>query len=269
MEIQSIVKTLIRRWWIFAAVFVVVFGATALLTLRQKPVYKSTATYIMRLSSQITEAKTISTALDILNRNDDLQGTYSEIAMSQMIKREAASKLGISNNDLRNLSVSSRAVNGSKILEITVEGEDPQQVRDFVAAVGDETTGYANALYVAYNLELLDAPNVPARPISPKLSLNLILGAILGAFFGLAALLVTSWVRGDFKLSVSRVSAEDELSNLLPLEKELEQLFEQCRQIRTELSETHAVLHITGVEARSVYTMLNDLPKNGHTNGKR
>lgn len=268
MERRLILRSMARRWWIFLAVLLITVGATLFLTLRETPIYRAKATYVTRLSDEITDAKTESTVLDSLNRYVELQGTYSEIAMSQMIKRQAGKKIGITGSELRKLSVSSRTLPGSRILEISVEGEDPQLIRDFTTAVGEETMTYVNNLYPSYELTLLDDPNAPNTPISPKIPYNVIVGTLLGTFLGAIALLLSSWLRGDFKEIQAIQSDQGEPSVLLPLKSELGILMQQCELIRAELNETRELIHNTENEARALRTVLNNWSKNGSSQGR-
>jgi len=263
MEQRLILRSMARRWWIFLTVLLITVGATLFLTLRETPIYRAKATYITRLSSEITDAKTTSQVLDSLNRYVEFQGTYSEIAMSQMIKRQAGRKIGLSGSDLRGLTVSSRTLPGSRILEISVEGENPELLRDFTTAVGEETMAYVNNLYPSYELALLDAANAPNNPISPKLPFNLVVGTILGTFLGIVALLISSRLRGDLKNIPAVQSHREDPSVLLPLKNELAHLMQQCELIRAELNGTRELIHNTENEARAVRTMLNGWANNG------
>lgn len=268
MEPRLIFRSIAKRWWLFLTVFVITLGATVFLTLEQTPIYKTRATYIIRLSSEITDAKTTSTVLETLNRFPEFQGTYSEIAMSQIIERQAGDKIGLSANDLRTLSVSSRTLPGSRILEISVEGPDPQLIRDFATAVGEETMTYVNNLYPSYQLTLLDAPAGSNKPINARLPFNLVLGAILGGFFGFATVLLSSWLRGDFKNVPAMQSDREQPAALLPLKEELELLLQQCALIRAELNETRELVYHTETQARLVRTMLSGFSKNGSSQAR-
>jgi capsular polysaccharide biosynthesis protein len=268
MEPRLIFRTMARQWWIFLTVILITVGTTLFLTLRQTPIYRAKGTYIIRLSSEITDAKTVSTVLDSLNRYAELQGTYSEIAMSQMIKRQAGSKMELPGSELRKLSVSSRTLPGSKILEITVQGENPELIRDFTKAVGEETMTYVNELYPSYEMTPLDPPNAPNAPISPKVPFNLIVGTLLGTFLGFVAVLISSWLRGDFKNVPAIPSDPEEPRVLVPLKTELELLLQQCGVIRAELNETRELIHNTESEARTLRTMLNNWSKNGSSRSK-
>lgn len=268
MEPRLIFRTMARQWWIFLTVILITVGTTLFLTLRQTPIYRAKGTYIIRLNSEITDAKTVSTLLDSLNRYTELQGTYSEIAMSQMIKRQAGSKMELPGSELRKLSVSSRTLPGSKILEITVQGENPELIRDFTKVVGEETMTYVNDLYPSYEIAPLDPPSAPNTPISPKLTFNLIVGALLGAFLGFAVVLISSWLRGDLKNVPTIPREQEEPSALAPLKTELQLLLQQCEGIRAELNETRELIHNTESEARTLRTMLNNWSKNGSSRSR-
>lgn len=271
METRLILRSMFRKWWIFLIVLLITVGATMFLTLRETPVYRSKATYITRLSGDITDAKTASTLLDSLNRYAEIHGTYSEIAMSTMIKRKAGERLDLQRSDMRTLSVSSRTLPGSKVLEITVQGTDPKLIHDFAGAVGEETMAYVNALYPAYELALLDPASTPDAPISPKIPFNLTVGILLGVFLGAVAGLLASWLRGDFKNLPAIQSNQVQASALQPVKNELELLLQHCESIRTELNETRELIHSTESEARTLRNALNNWPKNGnsHREGKK
>lgn len=268
MASRFILRSIAQKWWIFLVVLLITVGATLFLTLRQTPTYRSKSTYLTHLSSEITDAKTVSTALDSLNRYDELLGTYSEIAMSQMIKRQAGSRMDLPGTVLRKLTVSSRTVPGSKVLEISVEGEDRELIRDFNDVVGEQTMMYVNGLYPSYRMTLLDPPSAPGNPISPKLPFNLVLGTILGGFLGYVALLLSSWLRGDLKIIPAVQSNKAEASALVPLKDEIELLLRQCELIRTELNVTRELIFHTESEARTLRATLNSWPKNGHSKGR-
>lgn len=252
-----------RNWWIFLIVFGITLGATLFLTMRQAPIYKAKATYIIKLNADITDAKTISSVMDTLNRQTDLLGTYSEIATSQMIKDQATSRLGINPNQ-PDLKVSSRPVPDTKILEISVEGKNNVQTRDLVTAVGEATMQYINKLFSPYQLELLDAAGVPSNPSSPRLEINAILGFVLGCFLGLGAMLLSSWVRGDFRRTPQVQVSEGEMAAIQPLKAELEMLQKQYELIHSQLAADHDTIRNTEVEVKSMSSLFNDIRQNGN-----
>jgi hypothetical protein len=166
------------------------------------------------------------------------------------------------------MSVSSRTLPGSRILEISVEGEDPELIRDFTNAVGEETIAYVNDLYPSYRLTPLDPPNAPNKPISPKLPFNLVIGIVLGGFLGLVSVLLSSWLRGDVRNIPAIQSDQETTSALVPLRDELQLLLRQCELIRAEFNVTRELIYHTELEAKALRATLGSWPKNGHSQGR-
>jgi capsular polysaccharide biosynthesis protein len=264
---QRFTQSMSRRWWIFLLVFLITVGATLYLTMREAPVYRARGTYVNRLNSEITDARTVSSALDTLNRTDNLQGTYSEIAMSEMIKRRAGSKMGISNDDLRGLSVNSRVVPGSTVLEITVEGENLQLVRDFANVVGEETMAYVNSLYPSYQMTPLDAPTASGRPISPKLELNLLLALALGLFLGGGTQFFASWLA--MRGTPAPVVQAEVKEGSAPVRMDFGALQKQFDVLRVQMEETQRVLHATQEDAQLISSHIKKLPKSDNNGSTR
>ena len=261
---RSVVQKIARWWWIMLIVLAITIGATAYLTFRQIPVYRATTTYVTKLTEGITERRDIDSALDTLNRENVFLVTFSEVAMSRTIKASAAQRLGISNDEYRAMSVRSRVITGTNLLEVSVEGENPTAVSDFANTIGGMTAEYVNSLYINYQLVQLDQAETPGRPISPNVALNLILGAILGLFFGFIALLTSAWISGAF-----REPATDELADtrtIMPIAQEIEELKQQVVGFRKDLTEARMVFHDTLLDARALSDVLHE--ENGQKKGR-
>jgi capsular polysaccharide biosynthesis protein len=259
MDTQLIQTTLKKRWWLFLGVFLVTVAVTLALTMSKSPVYKAKATYITKLNPEITDDKGITSALDILNRQDETVGTYSQIAMSEKIADLAADELQLTGSQKRDFTVNSRVIPGTRMLEISVLGQDPQKVRDFTMAVGDQTAKYVNSLYVTYQLELLDPADAPGSPISPKLDLNLILALVLGLFIGAGALFFSAWLTMRTKPTPAfNVEGEEVFT---PVNMELGELQKQFNVLRLQMEETQRMIHATREDAQLISTQIMKLPK--------
>lgn len=179
MELKRYLQIMIAKRWIVLLTFVVTFGTVLLLTLTQTPVYESVATYVLKPNLSEPDTKTLWTALDILSR-DQMQATLAEVANSRLIKVQAGRALGLTGQQMSGLSVSSRPVAGTNVVQIAVEGPDPALTRDFASAVGTQTANYVQGLYAEFALQLLDEPTSSSSPVKPKTVLNLLLGAAAG-----------------------------------------------------------------------------------------
>lgn len=185
MELRIYLRILRRKWWIVLPAFLSVFVATIAFTSAQAPIYRATATFIVapkKLSFEDT--RSFMTGLDTLSRNLEIAGTYVEVSRSRMIKREASTALNLSAEERGSLSVDSRLLAGTTVIEITVEGNDPTLAQSFALMVGDKTTTYMQELYEAYDVKPLDLPSLPRSPAKPRKTLNVALGAIVGLALG-------------------------------------------------------------------------------------
>ena len=262
MDKELISTTFKKRWWLFLAIFLVTTAATLALTMSQTPAYKAKATYITRLNPEITDDRGITSALDILNRQDETVGTYSQIAMSEKIADLAAEQLSLSAGQQRDLTVDSRIIPGTRILEISVQGADPQKVRNFVMAVGDQTAKYVNSLYVTYQLDLLDAADVPGNPVSPKMELNLILALALGLFIGAGALFFSAWLTTRTNPTRAVQVGGDQF--YVPVTGEMNELQKQFESLRIQMEETQRMVHATQMDAQLISTQISKLPRSGN-----
>jgi len=262
MDRQLIKTTIKKRWWLFLGVFLITAAATLMLTMSQTPVYKTKVSYITKLNPEITDDRGITSALDILNRQDETVGTYSQIAMSEKIADLAAEQLSLTPTQQKGVTVDSRIIPGTRILEISVLGDDPQKVRNFATAVGDQTAKYVNSLYVTYQLELLDQADTPANPISPKLELNLILALILGLFIGAGALFFSAWLTMKTRPTQAVKVEADRL--YVPVTGEVSELQKQFDSLRIQMEETQRMIHATQQDAQFISTQINKLPRSGN-----
>jgi diguanylate cyclase (GGDEF)-like protein len=184
MELKAYLRVLGRKWWIVLLVFIITYGATLAVTFRQPPVYQATATFVLTLGPAFRNNKDSATTLDILSRRSEIATTYSTLAASRLIKKQAADEMGLSEDQRAQLSVSSELLAGTNVLDISVQGPNPRLVRDFTNTLGTKLVGYVQTLYEVYELEPLDRATLPSTPVKPNKPLYLIIGAVMGLILG-------------------------------------------------------------------------------------
>jgi diguanylate cyclase (GGDEF)-like protein len=182
MELKVYLNILLKKWWIVLPTFLVTLTAGIIFTYMQTPVYNATASYVVVPSSSFGTGENFAGGLDLLSRREQIATTFSEIASSRRIKDEASSSLSLDSD--RAYLVSSRLLNGTNIIEFTVQGPDPAITRDLANAIGVATEEYVRGFYEVFNLRLLDEATVSRNPISPNKSLNIILAAVFGLILG-------------------------------------------------------------------------------------
>ncbi len=184
MELKIYLQILLKKWWIVIPMFLATLISGMVLTSRKTPVYSATSTLVVAPSPSFEDARTIASVLDILGRRPEIATTYSEIAISEFIKRRALNDLSL--QDGSDYSVQSKLRGGTNVLVFTVKGPNPTITRNLANAVAEQTMTYVQELSGPFVLLFLDEALLPAEPISPKVSLNLALSGVFGLVMGIA-----------------------------------------------------------------------------------
>lgn len=184
MELKIYLRILLRKWWIVVPAFLITLTSTVVFTFTQAPTYRAIATFVVAPTASFEDIWGFVDGLDTLSRRAEIANTYAEVAVSHLIKQRAADTLSLSADQWKDLSVESKLLTGTNVIEITVEGSGPALVRDFTNAVGDETIAYARELYETYDMSPLDRATLPVSPVKPDKKVNLTLGAVLGLALG-------------------------------------------------------------------------------------
>jgi diguanylate cyclase (GGDEF)-like protein len=204
MELKTYLHILMRMWWVVVLMFFITIIATFIFTANQPRIYESTTTFVVRpLASPTVDRNELATMIDVLSRRVEINTTYAEVAQSDLIRRGAIERLNLQREQPSGIDVLSRVIPGTNILEITVQGDNPELVRDFAGAVSAETIAYVSRLYDAFGLELLDEATLPTNPISPNVRSNLILGGILGLVLGVTWTFFIEYLRQSDKKSAT------------------------------------------------------------------
>jgi diguanylate cyclase (GGDEF)-like protein len=204
MELKTYLHILMRMWWVVVLMFFITVIATFIFTANQPRIYESTTTFVVRpLASPTVDRNELATMVDVLSRRVEINTTYAEVAQSDLVRKGAIERLNLQRQQPNGLNVLSRVVPGTNILEITVQGDNPELVRDFATAVSAETIAYVDRLYDAFGLAPLDEATISTRPISPNVRSNLILGGILGLILGVTWTFFIEYLRHSDKSSAT------------------------------------------------------------------
>lgn len=229
MDIRSLLRLVIRNIWIVLLVTVITVVATLIYTNRQAVVYSARATFVARLNGSLMNDRSSTGALDLLSRSSEISTTYSEVAKSRRIKFFAGDRLGLDPGTRADMSVDSRVVPGTNVIEITAEGAVPEQARDYANAVGQETISYVRNLYPAYELVPLDEAITPTDPARPNRTFNLLLGVMAGLLLGVGMAFLAA------SLSSEKIEAEQGLEE----EPAAHQMDGEIQKLRQELALYH------------------------------
>jgi len=191
MEMRRYVAILRRWWWLALPAFLVTTGLSLILVLSQPPVYESGATFVVAPRSLDPDEAV--NAFDTLIRGAQITSTYATIARSDLILTRAEDRLAGS-TPASNISVGSEVQTGTNVLEISIQGPDPDSAFDFAVAVAAETVDYVDGLSNAYALEPLDSPRLPRLPVGPRKNMTIALGVLFGLVLGGALALFAEYL---------------------------------------------------------------------------
>ncbi|MCP4538185.1 MAG: diguanylate cyclase [Chloroflexi bacterium] len=183
MELKIYLRMLLKKWWIVLPAFLVTFTSTIVFTFTQAPTYRAVATFVVTPTS-FEDIRSFASGLDMLSRRTEIATTYTEVAVSRLIRGQAGEELDLSQSQRKGLSVESKLRAGTNVFEIAVEGSDPVLVKDFANTIGIKTMTYVQELYEMYSLSPLDEATTPSLPIKPNKKLNIALGGVFGLALG-------------------------------------------------------------------------------------
>jgi capsular polysaccharide biosynthesis protein len=185
---------IMRRRWLFTAIgFLLTAGLTVAFVNEQPSVYESTATFVIR--PRTMNADDDLRAIDTLTRGIEVSSTFATVARSDLIKDRAKLRLDTF-TATSGMTVTSEVVTSTNILEVSVTGGDPEAVHALATAVGDETVAYVANLQRVYELQTLDAPRMPGRPVAPNRPLIIGTGIALGVGVGMVFALLAEGFAG-------------------------------------------------------------------------
>jgi capsular polysaccharide biosynthesis protein len=207
MELKLYLQILLKRWWIILTAFVFTLIPTLLFVNSQPWIYETEATFVIRPRSSIAiNDDEIVKALDTISRRVEINTTFAEVTSSSLIMGNAIERLALTAEERKGLKVNGKVIAGTNILEIGVQGPDPEVVRDFANAVSLETLIYVRNLYDVFELEPLDEAELPSDPVSPNKALNLTLGGSLGLFLGVGLIFLIEYlkepIKTDFQVNI-------------------------------------------------------------------
>lgn len=182
-------EALRRRWWIVVLATAISLGAAAVVTSRQSPVYRASATVVVAPTTSVEAVGDILRTLETLERRTVI-ATFARIPASPQVRTAVAEKLKL--ESLRGLRIEGAVVPSTNILRIDVEGAEAGRVAAVANAAAEVTRDEVRALYRTFTTRTLSEASVPSRPVFPDPRRNAVVASLLGLFVGAVAALAAS-----------------------------------------------------------------------------
>lgn len=180
---------LLKGWWIILLTLLVAVGVAYVASMMTDPVYRSSARFIVSPNPIVNDNANLLRSLDTLDRTSIIN-TYAQVFGSNRIYGQAVDALGLDRENLAGYEVTAVGLPESNVLQVSVVGKNPDTVHKLVGQIGSESIAYVQELYFLYDVTLLDPASVPSRPISPNVTRNLSVAAVLGLVLGIGLALL-------------------------------------------------------------------------------
>ncbi len=181
LNVIDVLNMMIRKWWLIVITMIIFGSATYIYTdLFVEPLYKTDGTLYVNCDTEASQLDV--TSVGRLDSNYRLASTYIEILKRRTFLTEVARDL---NNKYSYSEISKmldiESVNETELLEITVTGENPQDICSILDSILNRAEDQLLAIVRGGSVEIVDRPYVPTAPFSPNKSRNTMIGLIVGA----------------------------------------------------------------------------------------
>lgn len=212
ISLQEIAYALKKRWKLIALITIVATLVSAILSFFViKPQYEATTKlFIGKQESQDNNA---------YNNNDvmmyqQLMKTYAELAKTSDLVTKAVKSADLDYNQedikaiLKNLNATPSAE--TQILDLSFKGGNPKEVLKLTEAITNEFISESKELIPNGNVQVIQKPQLPERPVSPNKKLNIFIAFVLGLMVGVGVVLLLEYLDNTFK-------SREDLENTLDL----------------------------------------------------
>jgi capsular polysaccharide biosynthesis protein len=171
---------MLRYWWVVVLTMAIALITASFFTMRQVPLYRSSASLVIGPSSKITNNREITEVYNTLDRRS-VVATLAKLPSSGSVKDALARELP----EAVEYEITSTVVPDTNILEISVTGPNPQTAQSVANMSAQQATVFASQLYDTFQLKVMDAATT-ARMVSPDPFRNFAAAILLGFATGLA-----------------------------------------------------------------------------------
>lgn len=188
MDFAWLAAAVVRRWLVLALCLLAGAGGGYYLGHSGEKVYQAKAETLITLP---TSQGLVDQSIGQTIAGNSVQ-TYARVATSTAVAQRVVAQLGLSQSAQTIAGMlSATAVTGTYIIDITAQNSQPVVAARIAnaAALGleDEVRQLESGKADKVQAQLLEPATVPQAPVSPRPTLNLIVGVLLGLVAGIAA----------------------------------------------------------------------------------
>ncbi|MDK0568204.1 Wzz/FepE/Etk N-terminal domain-containing protein [Clostridium perfringens] len=201
ISLQEIAYALKKRWKLIALITIAATLVSAILSFFViKPQYEATTKlFIGKQESQDNNAYNNS---DVM-MYQQLMKTYAELAKTSDLVTKAVKSADLDYNQeeikaiLKNLNATPSA--DTQILDLSFKGDNPKEVLKLTEALTNEFISESKELIPNGNVQVIQKPQLPEKPVSPNKKLNILIAFVLGLMVGVGVVLLLEYLDNTFK----------------------------------------------------------------------
>ena len=129
-----------------------------------------------------------------------LMKTYSETIKTKDLISKALKEVGLKlkvEDVLRNLTVVTVA--DTQILEVKYKSNSPQEAKVVIEGISDEFIKTSKELVPNGNIQIIEAVEVPEKPVSPNKKMNIAIAFLLGLMVSLGLVFLLEYLDNTYK----------------------------------------------------------------------
>ena len=212
MELSDYLKIVRRRWALIAVSLLIALAAAAAVTITATPQYSSTARLFVS-----TPRSAGSDAYQGGLFSQQRVASYADLVTGEDLANRVVDRLKLDETGKALADqVTSHVVPETTIMDVTVTDPSPQRAQQLAATLAEEFTNFVPELETApgskrspIKATIVDSPDVPSTPVSPRPLRNLALAGVLGLLLGLGLALVREMLDTTIKSPQDVTDATD------------------------------------------------------------
>jgi len=183
MEIKMYLRMLQRGWWLIVLCPLVAMAVALTFDYVSAPTYAATARYVVSPDAAVSVGSDVLNSINTLDKRS-IVTTYAAVLNSDTIFTQAIVDLKLDPVQMDGYLRSAIVLPETNVLEVSVEGSDPQLTMMLNNSIGKQAVTYIDGLNQGFNIRVLDPAQIPTVPVSPQpvrdVSPAIVFGVVLG-----------------------------------------------------------------------------------------
>lgn len=180
VDLQKLLLAYLHKWWLIVlCASIAVLGAVYVTTNLITPMYQAKVTVYVNNTASGQQMDYISNANLVTSQR--LVNTYINMIQSDTVLEKVAEASGmeITSEQIRKV-MSAEQVDDTELFDVFITHADPVMAAQLANAVAEVAPGEIENFVEGSSTKIIDYAKTPVKPISPSLSRNCILGALMG-----------------------------------------------------------------------------------------